>query len=322
MASRIGATQILTVARPDKAAIRELSEPPLRLRRSGIVQSMRIVCAITMLFLCHASFAASVRLSDGSLLHGQVVSQTSEHLVLNSPLLGEIRVPLAHIAKAPKKTAARPKDLWSFEVAAGVNGKSAQSQYDQFKGSFRFTRQGRQGNAKGYLRATYASRDERTVNEEFLGGLDFSSRFTERQSFYVRNETETDRVARLTLRNTSGLGYGRFLWKDKPSSLEARIGGLWQYEMFEDRGDASDPGLDLGLFYSQRWENRSKLASTLRYTPLLAGKNHLRLEFNNRLDMPMRNDGALKLRLQLRNLYSDLTRELETSYNTQLVYSF
>ena len=74
----------------------------------------------------------------------------------------------------------------------------------------------------------------------------------------------------------------------------------------------------MGLFYTQRWSNQGKLASSVRYTPLLEGDNHLQLELENRLDMPVSASGSLKLRLELRNLYSDIAKEMQTTYNTPL----
>lgn|GEM_PF-3271787 len=290
--------------------------------------------ALLILLLPGITFGEAIQLRDGTVLHGEITAQTADHVQLKTTLLGLLDIPRAAIKpvspanatavvqSSPLQKKAATKDNWRFEISAGVTGKSAQREYNRVYGSFAAQQKTARKSLKTYMRGNYAQRDEDAVNNELVGGVDLYTRFCGRNSVYMRNELETDAIEQLTLRSTASVGLGYFLFDAKPRSLEARLGSLWRFEEYEDGQSSAEPGVDMGLFYTQRWSNQGKLASSVRYTPLLEGDNHLQLELENRLDMPVSASGSLKLRLELRNLYSDIAKEMQTTYNTLLVYSF
>lgn len=185
-----------------------------------------------------------------------------------------------------KEAAEKLKRKWAFEAAFGLSGRTGVAERFSSALAFKATLESSQDKLI-FTAAAEQARDEgvETANRQY-GGVDYSSFFGEKNVWYARTSLEHDEIKELDLRSTTAAGIGRKFIKEEKQDLEGRIGVSYLYESYLNGTTFDSPGLDVALIHSITF-NRSKLSSSLGYTPAFEDFGNYRVHAESAYETPL-----------------------------------
>ena len=229
-------------------------------------------------------------------------------------------------AGAPDPQSIKPAAHWAYEVSVDLNGKSGN--HNQL------------GTAYG-ARATLTRLKDTLVlstnynrqitdgvksADQFKAGADYSDNYSEKKSWYARDEGGYDRIKDLSAYNLAAVGAGYDFIKQVHQTLTGRVGLAFRYEDYTDPAtrNTRSISLDLGLNHRLQLDN-ALLTTRLAVVPALEDLTDVRIAQETDCDIPL-SKSAWKLRLGVSNDYTsrpaDDVRKLDTTYFGRLVLSW
>ena len=229
-------------------------------------------------------------------------------------------------ADEPEPTVVRAKRHWSYEASLDLTGKTGN--HDQL-GSDYGLRATRSGAKDSLILATNYSRqitDGVKSADQFKASGDYSDNYTDRYSWYARDEGGFDRIKDIGAYNLAASGVGYDFIKQIAQTLTGRVGLAYRFEDYTDRAtpNIKSVGLDLEAHHVVHW-NKSLLTSRLELVPTLETLSNVRVTHETDFDLPL-SLSSWKLRVGVSNDYTsrpaDDVRKLDTTYFGRLVLSW
>lgn len=231
---------------------------------------------------------------------------------------------------------------WSYEAAVSLTGKRGNTVKGDYAASLRATLEGPRDRLEFYASYQYASaedpatRIDSTTADELIGGVNYTSFFTEEFGWYVREEIERDKFENIEFRSTTAAGGTYRPLNRRDHSLEFFAGLSLRHESYgydldgdgiEDRtGSQSLPGLDFGLKHYWRFASWGELNNSITYNPAFEDFAEYRIDHLSTVDIPLGSSDFWKLRASLSNQYNSEpaagAEELDTTYALSLLLNW
>ncbi|MDD2762926.1 MAG: DUF481 domain-containing protein [Opitutaceae bacterium] len=272
----------------------------------------------------------AVRLVTGQRYDGRLSGTNGQVQV--AAATGPVSTPVSEIATSwvagePDPQVVSPAAHWAYEASVDLNGKSGN--HTQI------------GSAYG-VRATLTrlkdtlvlatSYDRQMTDgvrsaDQFKAGADYSNNYSDKNSWYARDEGGFDHIRDLSVYNIAAIGGGYDFIKQIHQTLTGRLGLAFRYEDYTDPATTPNVrfiGLDLGLNHTLQLDN-ALLTTRLAIVPALEYLTDMRIMQETNCDIPLA-ASAWKLRLGVSNDYAsrpaDDIRKLDTTYFGRLVLSW
>jgi putative salt-induced outer membrane protein YdiY len=230
------------------------------------------------------------------------------------------------------KAAAAARRTWAFEASVDIVG--SQGNTDSLTNAIGFTATlaGPKDKLSFYAAYTRAELEGKTSADNAKGGVDYSAYFSDRTSWYVREEIGTDKIKDIDFYSNSAAGLGYAVIKKPNHDLTFRAGLAYRYEAYADDGDPttparenlSTPALDLGLihaFTAGSW----RIGNKLTFLPSLEDFANYRIQHDSFFETPLAST-KWKIRLGVANDYISEPqpgkKKLDTTYYTRFVLSW
>lgn len=272
----------------------------------------------------------AVRFANGTRVDGKVAAAGDGRLrVANSE--GEFT---SEIGKVAASWAAGGKDPaivalergWAYEAAMDVNGKNGNKSQLGTSASLRATLKGVSDTLQFYTAYDRQVTDKQKSADQFKAGVDYTSNFSGKYSWYVRNEGGFDRIKDIELYDVAAFGMGYDLIKAPKQLLTGRFGLSFRYEGYKNPAttDVKSAGLDFG--FAHRYELADSLiVNRLTVVPTFEDLGNFRLAHESFYELPMANPNW-KLRLGVSNDYNSEpgrgVKKMDTSYFTRFVLNW
>lgn len=275
----------------------------------------------------------NVRLSDGRVLTG-VISGASPSAVTISGAGSAVAVNLSEAkeswaidAKDPE--VAKRERKWSFEAGMDVSGKTGNSEQLGTNFSFRATLASSFDTLQLYTAYDRQITDKTKSADQFRIGGDYQRHFSERFSWYARDEAGFDRVKNVDLYNNAAAGIGYDVVRTKIDTLTFRAGLSHRYERYGTVAgvpaidDLSEFGLDLGLINQLTMKNWS-MTNRITYMPAFSDFGMYRIFHESFIELPMASP-RWKFRVGVSNDYNShpaSAERLDTTYFARLLMTW
>ncbi len=295
----------------------------------------------------------AIRFEDGDVVIGIVSSPESGRIVVETER-GFIAGETSEVVAAwdpdaiDPEVAEREEALrsqirkWSYEAAASLTGSMGNSEKGDYSASVQATLEGPEDRLRFYASYDYSQAEDpetgvrSTSADEVIGGINYTSFFSERFGWYVREEIERDRFENIRFRSTTAAGMTFRQFNREDHSLEYFAGLSLRHESYgfdldgdgiEDRtGSASFPGLDLGLTHYWRFASWGEMNNSITYNPAFEDLAEYRIDHLSSVDIPLGSSDFWKLRVSLSNQYNSRpaagSEKLDTTYALGLLLNW
>ncbi|MBI5692770.1 MAG: DUF481 domain-containing protein [Verrucomicrobia bacterium] len=272
----------------------------------------------------------AVRFANGTRVDGKVTGSGDGRVkVANAE--GEFT---SDISKVAASWAAGGKDPalaalergWAYEAAMDLNGKEGNKSQLGTSASVRATLKGVADTLQFYTSYDRQVTDNQKSADQFKAGVDYTSNFAGKNSWYVREEGGFDRIKDIELYNVAAAGMGYDFIKAPKQSLTGRLGLSFRYEGYKRPAtpDVKSAGLDFGFAHRLEFKD-SVLVNRLTVVPTFEDFANYRAMHESFFEIPMANPNW-KLRLGVANDYNSEpprgVEKMDTSYFTRLVLNW
>lgn len=290
---------------------------------------IRLLC-----FLALAAGADTIHTLDGSILHGKIISQKTKTVTLQTDYAGKIDVARNNIQKintdadekksvvtapASKPEPAPKASSWSYELAVNISGRSGNSRTKSSGLSIQADSKTEHDKLKLYGVINREKRDEETVTNEYLAGIDYERKINDLRSWYSRLELERDTIEELSFRSTLSAGIVRYLLKEPNHEAAIRLGFSETYEDFEEGTTEWTTSVDFGLNHMIKPEGAWQLTNEIIFRPAIDDLSDYKLYHQLKADFPLADSRNWKLRLSWRNEYDSTPETDNDKYDS--IYS-
>lgn len=270
--------------------------------------------------------ALAVRLTSGTRVEGRV-SGTADALQIASKD-GTINTTVHDVAASWGAGAKDPQIAalergWALETTVDISGKSGNSSELGTAAAFRATLAGPSDTLAFYAGYNRQVTDSQKSADQLKAGVDYSSHFSAKYSWYVRDEGGFDRIKDIQFYNVAAGGLGYDFIKKEKQTLTGRVGLSFRNENYRNplTDDVNDAGLDFGLSHEYQHDTWS-LVNRLAFVPSFSDLANFRLTHESFFEIPLANPNW-KLRIGLSNDYNSRpgagVEKLDTSYFTRFV---
>jgi len=269
----------------------------------------------------------AVRLASGTRLDGQVTPAPNGGLQI-AGADGTLTTDVGRVAASweagqddPAMVALRRH--WTYEASVDVEGKSGNHDALGTDASFRAVLKTPQDELQFYSEYNRQVTDHQKSADQFKAGTDYAAHFSERNSWYVRDEGGFDRVKDIIFYDIAAAGFGYDFIKQPKHTLTGRAGLSYRYDNYKNPAttDVNSLGADFEL--NHEWIFRiSRLVNQLTYVPAFENFNNYVITHESFYEIPLANP-AWKLRLGFSNDYNSKpgpgVKKLDTTYFTRLL---
>ena len=266
-----------------------------------------------------------VRLSSGTQMEGKVSTSGSTVSIVGGD--ATITTSVSKVAASwpsgeldPEVLAAQRK--WSFEAGVDVNGKKGNSSQLGTAGSFRAKLAGPIDSLQFYTAYNRQQSNGVTSADQFKAGVDYADNFSDRLSWYARDEGGFDRVMDISFYNIAGAGFGYDFVKGKAETLTGRAGLSYRFDNYSGSTQSlKSAGTDFGIENTTLFKD-SKMVNAFSLVPAFKQFSTYVFTHDSYYELPMANP-RWKLRLGLANTYDSKPvvglKKLDTTYYTRLL---
>jgi len=269
----------------------------------------------------------SVRFSDGNTVIGKVVGGSGEIKVAGGSVSATGTIGNVTAAWLPGQDSPEVRQMkaqerkWKFEASADVLGKSGNSDSLAASLGFRATLVGPKDKLGFYASYARAEQNSNTTANQAKGGVDYSSNFSDKYSWYVREEIGTDKIQGLDFYSNTAAGLGFDWLKTDKQVLTVRTGLAYRYESYNNGTDVSAPALDLALIHDYT-AGTWKIGNRLTFLPTFEDFGVYRIIHDSFFETPIAS-GPWKIRVGLANDFNSEPlpgkKDLDTTYYTKFV---
>lgn len=213
---------------------------------------------------------------------------------------------------------------WSYEANFDLTGKDGNSDKLGIGMGFRARLTGPTDSLLFYTQYFYEKTDGEVSNDRFQAGVDYSHNFSERFSWYTRDEGGYDKDKDIDFYNIAAAGIGYDFVKRPEWKLTGRVGIAYRYEDYGDPAtdDVSSAGLDLGLINRYRFSEFAIMNNQVTYVPAFNEFSNYRLVHDSNLEFPI-GKSQWSFRVGLSNDYNskpaDDKKRMDTTYYTKFL---
>lgn len=269
----------------------------------------------------------AVRLASGTRLDGRVAPAAGGALQIGGPD-GTLTTDVPRIAATWEAGGEDPAMValhrhWTYEAAVDVNGKTGNHEQLGTEASFRAVLKTPQDELQFYSGYNRQVTDHQKSADQFKAGADYAAHFSERNSWYVRDEGGFDRVKDIVFYDIAAAGFGHDFIKQPKHTLTGRAGLSYRFDDYKNPAttDVNSLGADFEL--SHEWVFCiSRLVNQLTYVPAFENLNNFVISHESFYEIPLA-DPAWKLRLGVSNDYNSKpgagVKRLDTTYFTRLL---
>ncbi len=268
----------------------------------------------------------SIRLASGTRIEGKVSGTGGAVTIANTD--GTISTTVEKVAASWPAGGKDPQIValergWAYEASVDVSGKSGNKSQLGTSAGVRATLAGVSDKLVFYTAYDRQVSDGAKSADQFKAGVDYSSNFAGKNSWYVRNVGGFDRIKDVQFFDVAAFGLGYDMIKQAKHTLTTRAGFSFRNENYKNprTEDVNAAGLDFGLSHSYEMSNAS-LVNRLAFVPSFSDLGNFRLTHESFLELPLANPNW-KLRFGLANDYNSKpgkgVDKMDTSYFTRLV---
>jgi putative salt-induced outer membrane protein YdiY len=218
-----------------------------------------------------------------------------------------------------------PPKIWKGSVDMGLNGSEGNSQVFNFRFNAQITRETPDSKLKlvtNYVRTNSNGTD--TANRLFFDGRDELLFETSPWTLYVHETSEYDEFKDFDARVTADAGIGYQIIKNDLTSLIARMGPGFSYEV--DGQDEVIPELAMSLALEHQLTKFQKLAISVDFFPAFENFSDYRCNTQASWQMVIDEENNLSLKLSAVDRYDstpgDGLQPNELDYAATLLWSF
>jgi putative salt-induced outer membrane protein YdiY len=271
----------------------------------------------------------SVRLASGTRIDGKVSGSAGAVQVTGAD--GTVSTTVDKVAASWPAGGKDPQLValergWAYEATVDVAGKSGNKSQLGTAAGVRATLAGVHDTLVFYSAYDRQITDKVKSADQFKAGADYTSNFSGKNSWYVRNEGGFDRIKDIQFYDVAGAGYGFDLIQKPKHKLTSRFGLSYRNENYKNplTPDVNSAGLDVGINHSFQFDD-SSLVNRLTWVPSFQDFSNYRLTHESFYEMPLANP-AWKLRVGVNNDYNSKpgkgVDKLDTGYFTRLVLNW
>jgi len=276
-----------------------------------------------------------VSTSDGNTFVGPVSSSGKQLNIKSSA--GTLTTSVANVSaawlpgedspatRAMKAEIESKQRKWSFQAGADITGKSGNSDSFGTALNFKATLASDFDKLVFYAGMNYEEQNDTTSAEEYRAGVDYSSFFSDRMTWYARIGLTKDEIAGLNFGSIAAAGIGYHLIKKDDQTLIVRGGLSYRYEDYEPGADTDSPGLDLALIHEKDFTFGS-LVNMLSFNPNFDDFGDYRFYHESALEMPLGTSEFWKMRIGISNDYNSEPapgkKSMDTTYFTRLILTW
>ncbi|MCX6951761.1 MAG: DUF481 domain-containing protein [Verrucomicrobia bacterium] len=271
----------------------------------------------------------AVRLASGTRIDGKVSGSSGNLQVAGSD--GTISTTVDKVAASWAAGAKDPQVValergWAYEANVDVSGKSGNKSQLGTSAGLRATLAGIHDKLVFYTAYDRQTSDGQKSADQFKAGTDYTSNFSGKNSWYVRDEGGFDRIKDIQFYNVAGAGFGYDFIKAPKQLLTGRAGFSFRTENYKNpvTTDVNSAGLDFGLAHSLQLDNAS-IVNRVTFVPSFDDFANYRASHESFLELPLANP-SWKLRFGVNNDYNSKpgrgVDKLDTGYFTRLVLNW
>ncbi len=269
----------------------------------------------------------AVRLASGTRLDGRVLIATNGALQI-AGADGTLTTSVSRIAESWQAGQEDPSVAalhrhWSYEASVDVEGKTGNHNALGTDAAFRAVLKTPQDELQFYTEYNRQVTDHQKSADQFKAGTDYAAHFSDRNSWYVRDEGGFDRVMDIAFYDIAAAGFGYDFIKQPKHMLTGRAGLSYRYDNYKNPAttDVNSLGADFEL--NHEWDFRiSRIVNQLAYVPAFENLSNYVISHESFYEIPLVNP-AWKLRLGVSNDYNSKpgagVKRLDTTYFTRLL---
>lgn len=268
----------------------------------------------------------AVRLASGTRIEGKVSGGGGAVTIVNTD--GTINTTVEKVAASWPAGGKDPQIAalergWAYEASMDVSGKSGNKTQLGTAAGVRATLAGVSDKLVYYTAYDRQETDKVKSADQFKAGVDYSSNFAGKNSWYVRDEGGFDRIKDIQFYDVAAFGLGYDMIKQPKHTLTTRAGFSFRNENYKNPSteDVNAAGLDFGLSHTYEMAN-SSIVNRLSLVPSFNDFANFRLAHESFLELPLANPNW-KLRFGLSNDYNSKpgkgVDKMDTGYFTRLV---
>lgn len=217
---------------------------------------------------------------------------------------------------------------WSFMAGVDVTGSDGNTENFGTVLSFGAKLEGPEDRLDLYGSYRYKETEGLRTEDEQKGGIRYTSFFTDKWGWFVREELERDTFEGIDFRSTSAAGATYRFIEQERLDLEGSAGLSYRYESYSDPAQDSDgfPGLDFGLNLDWQFADWGRLVSNLNYIPSVDDFADYLIEHESGVNIPLDSSDFWVLRFGIGHNYNSSPsggrEKLDTTYFIRLLLSW
>jgi hypothetical protein len=268
----------------------------------------------------------AVRFDSGRRLDGKVTPANGKIQIAGQK--GTLMTDVRHVAATwnaggedPIVTARR--GAWTYEAFVDVNGEAGNHNQLGTSGGLRAVHRSTENELQFYAKYNRQVTDGQKSADQLKAGSDYAAHFSERTSWYVRDEGGFDRVMDIIFYDIAAAGLGYDFIKQPKHILTGRAGLSYRYDEYKNPATPHVNSLGADFEINHEWIFRtSRLVNKLAFVPAFQNLNNFIISHESYYEIPLA-DPAWKLRLGVSNDYNSRPgrgiKRLDTTYFTRLL---
>lgn len=280
-------------------------------------------------------FADEVHLNNQDILHGKVIQEDGEFILLESETLGVVKLPKANIVKMtvgePQPAEPQPEEKkqveWKRELSAGYTRISGNTESSELTTSLHVNRKTEKNEYTAKGTAYYSSEDKKMNARKYYGMGRYAYSFgkTKKWFNFYKFEAEHDKFANIAYRliPSTGLGY----WFSDTDTWKAmtELGiGVTHTHFADEKENENELVLIPRVFLEKTLWGKVTLSEDFTIYPALTDPGTYRFHSDAALTTPL--NKWLSLRLNLVNDYNSSpgagTKKHDIRFLSSLVYTW
>jgi hypothetical protein len=269
----------------------------------------------------------AVRLDSGTRMDGKIAMNQTGNLQITGND-GVVTTSIDKVSAGWATSGTDPEIValerhWKYEASVDINGTTGNKDQTGTEGSFSAKLITAQDELDFY--AAYNRQVASGVKsaDQFKGGVDYTSHFDRRVSWYVKDESGFDRIMDVRLYDTAAAGLGYDLVKTKQDLLTVRGGLAYRYDDYYNplTPTVNSAAADFELAHDLKLNNW-ELNNDLTIVPAFEDLRNVIATQDSFFQVPLA-DPAWKLRMGVSNEYNGEPgagiKKLDTTYYTRLI---
>lgn len=267
----------------------------------------------------------AVRLASGTRFDGQIATKDGAIVIAGAD--GTITTSVAKIAASWEAGGKDPavaamERHWKYEAAVDISGTNGNHNQLGTGGSFAAKLVSPQDSLDFYTAYNRQVTDKVKSADQFKAGIDYSSNFVERYSWFVRDEGGFDRIMSIKFYDTAAAGGGYDFVKNAVEVLTGRLGLAYRYDGYQNPGVPSVNSAAADLEFASDLKMKTwEMVNKLTVVPTFADFKNYIVTQDSYWQLPLANP-SWKLRMGVSNNYQSVppkgVKKLDTTYYTRL----